>query len=74
MGAGSPLGRARPKSAVGLADGRLAIAKFPKPDDPRDIAAGEILELTLAVQAGIQVAEHQLMPVGKHSVAVITRV
>jgi len=52
---------------------RLAIAKFPKPDDTRDIAAGEILALTLASQAGIQVAEHRLVPVGKQSVAVITR-
>lgn len=73
LGAGSPLGGARPKSAVSLADGRLAIAKFPKPDDSRDIAAGEILALTLAAQAGIQVAEHRLVPAGGHSVAVITR-
>ncbi|MEY2410259.1 MAG: serine/threonine-protein kinase HipA [Verrucomicrobiota bacterium] len=73
LGAGSPLGGARPKSAVCLTDERLAIAKFPKPDDTRDIAAGEILALTLAAQAGIQVAEHRLVPVGAHSVAVITR-
>jgi serine/threonine-protein kinase HipA len=73
LGAGSPLGGARPKSAVSLADERLAIAKFPKPDDTRDIAAGEILALTLAAQAGIQVAEHRLVPVGGNSVAVITR-
>jgi len=72
LGAGSPLGGARPKSAVALADDRLAIAKFPKPDDTRDIAAGEILALTLAEQAGIQVAEHRLVPVGSQSVAVIT--
>ncbi|MGH7939760.1 MAG: type II toxin-antitoxin system HipA family toxin, partial [Limisphaerales bacterium] len=73
LGAGSPLGGARPKAAVSLADERLAIAKFPKPDDTRDIAAGEVLALTLAAQSGIQVAEHQLVPVGGHSVAVITR-
>jgi len=73
LGAGSPLGGARPKSAVSLADERLAMAKFPKPDDTRDIAAGEILALTLAAQAGIQVAEHRLVPIGGHSVAVITR-
>lgn len=73
LGAGSPLGGARPKSAVSLADGRLAMAKFPKPDDTRDIAAGEILALTLAAQAGIQVAEHRLVPVSEHSVAVISR-
>jgi serine/threonine-protein kinase HipA len=73
LGAGSPLGGARPKSGVSLADQRLAMAKFPKPDDTRDIAAGEILALTLAAQAGIQVAEHRLVAVGGHSVAVITR-
>jgi len=73
LGAGSPLGGARPKSAVALPDGRLALAKFPKPDDTRDIAAGEILALTLAAEAGIGVVEHQLVSVGQHSVAVITR-
>ncbi len=73
LGAGSPLGGARPKSAVGLPDGRLALAKFPKPDDTRDIGAGEILALTLANQAGIDVAEHQLVRVGQKSVAVIIR-
>jgi serine/threonine-protein kinase HipA len=73
LGAGSPLGGARPKAAVSLADGRLAIAKFPKPDDIRDIAAGEILCLTLARQAGITVAEHRLVTVGGKSVSVITR-
>jgi len=73
LGAGSPLGGARPKSAVSLADDRLAIAKFPKPDDTRDIAAGEILALTLAAQAGIRVAEHRLVSVSNQSVAIITR-
>jgi serine/threonine-protein kinase HipA len=73
LGAGSPLGGARPKAAVALPDDQLAIAKFPKPDDTRDIAAGEILALTLAGQAAIQVAGHRLVPVGNQSVAVITR-
>ncbi len=73
LGAGSPLGGARPKSAVTLNDGRLAIAKFPKPDDVRDIAAGEVLALHLAKQAGITVAESQLITVGGRSVSVITR-
>jgi serine/threonine-protein kinase HipA len=73
LGAGSPLGGARPKAAVSLADGRLALAKFPKPDDTRDIASGEVLALTLAAEAGIRVVEHRLVPVGRHSVAVITR-
>jgi serine/threonine-protein kinase HipA len=73
LGAGSPLGGARPKAAVSLTDERLAIAKFPKPDDTRDIAAGEILALTLAAEAGIRVAEHRLVAVGGNSVSVITR-
>ncbi len=73
LGAGSPLGGARPKASVSLADGRLALAKFSKADDIRDIAAGEILALTLAQQAGITVAEHRLVGVGRQSVSVITR-
>jgi len=73
LGAGSPLGGARPKSAVALPAGRLALAKFPKPDDIRDIAAGEILALSLAAEAGIRAVEHRLVSVGHHSVAVITR-
>jgi serine/threonine-protein kinase HipA len=73
LGAGSPLGGARPKAAVSLPDERLAMAKFPKPDDTRDIAAGEILALTLAAKAGIRVAEHERVSIGKQSVAVITR-
>jgi len=73
LGEGSPLGGARPKSAVSLPDGRLAIAKFSKPDDVRDIAGGEILALTLAREAGIHVAEHRLVKVGTRHVAVIER-
>ena len=73
LGAGSPLGGARPKSVVRLADGRLAIAKFPAPNDVRDIAAGEILALTLAREAGIAVTEHRLVAVGGNNVSVITR-
>jgi serine/threonine-protein kinase HipA len=73
LGAGSLLGGARPKAAVSLTRGRLAIAKFPKPDDIRDIAAGEILALTLARQAGITVTEHRLVTAGGRGVSVITR-
>jgi serine/threonine-protein kinase HipA len=73
LGAGATLGGARPKSAVALPDGRLAIAKFPKPDDLRDIAAGEVLAMALAQRAGISVAESQLVRLGQKSVAVITR-
>ena len=70
---GSPLGGARPKSAVLLKNGSLGIAKFPKPDDTRDIAAGEVLALTLAREAGITVAGHQLLSVAGRSVSIISR-
>jgi serine/threonine-protein kinase HipA len=70
---GSPLGGARPKSAVAFPDGQLAIAKFPKPDDTRDIAAGEVLALTLAQKAGIRVAAHRLETVNGKGVSIITR-
>ncbi len=73
LGQGSPLGGARPKSAVVLSGGQLGIAKFPKPDDVRDIGAGEILALTLAKNAGINVPEHQLVNVKGKGVAVISR-
>lgn len=73
LGQGSPLGGARPKSAVILPDGRFAIAKFPKPGDVRDIAAGEILALSIAKRAGIHVAEHRLVTVDGRNVSLITR-
>jgi serine/threonine-protein kinase HipA len=73
LGAGSPLGGARPKSAVSLKDGSLALAKFPKPDDVRDIEAGEALCLTLAAQAGINTAEHQLISIKDQNVIVVAR-
>jgi serine/threonine-protein kinase HipA len=73
LGEGSPLGGARPKSAVTLEDGSLAIAKFPRPDDIRDIGAGEILALHLARDCGVQTVDYKLVSVGRHSAAVISR-
>lgn len=73
LGQGSPLGGACPKSAVTQADGELGIAKFPKPDDVRDIAAGEILALSLARASGIRAADHQLVSISSRAVAVIRR-
>ena len=73
LGYGSPLGGARPKSAVRLQNNRLGIAKFPKPDDLRDVAAGEILGLQLARDSGIEVADHELVTAEGYGVAVITR-
>jgi serine/threonine-protein kinase HipA len=73
LGAGSPLGGARPKCLVSLPDGSLALAKFSKPDDVGDIATGEILALAVAREAGIQTADHRLVVVDGRGVAVIRR-
>lgn len=70
---GSPLGGARPKSAVADNDGTLAIAKFPKPDDERSIPHGEVLAMTLAVRAGINAATARVVDVAGRPVALITR-
>jgi len=69
---GSPLGGARPKSAVQDGDD-LAIAKFPKEDDVRSIAHGEVLAMTLARQAGLNVAEARLQDVAGRPVSIIKR-
>jgi serine/threonine-protein kinase HipA len=70
---GSPLGGARPKSAVVDEDGTLAIAKFPKPDDDRSIPHGEVLAMTLADRAGINAAAARMVDVAGRPVALITR-
>ena len=70
---GSPLGGARPKSAVIDDEGRPAIAKFPKTDDDRSIPHGEVLAMTLATAAGINVAESTLLDVAGRPVSLITR-
>ena len=70
---GSPPGGARPKSAAMDNDGRLAIAKFPKTDDGRSIPHGEVLAMTLAAAAGINVAEARLLDVAGRPVSLITR-
>jgi serine/threonine-protein kinase HipA len=73
LGAGSPLGGARPKAVVTISGDRQALAKFPKPDDTRDIPGGEILALALARKAGIEVADHKLVSIGNQNVALISR-
>ena len=70
---GSPLGGARPKSAVVEKDGSLAIAKFTKPDDDRSIPHGEILALKLARRAGVNAARGRLETVAGRPVALIRR-
>ncbi len=70
---GSPLGGARPKSAVIDQSGHLAIAKFPRNDDDRSIPHGEVLAMTLAAEAGIDVAPATLLDVAGRPVSLITR-
>lgn len=70
---GSPLGGARPKSSVIDNDGTLSIAKFPKPDDDRSIPHGEVLAMTLAGRAGLNVSAARLEDVAGRAVALITR-
>ena len=70
---GSPLGGARPKSAVMNNDGSLAIAKFPKPDDDRSIPHGEVLAMKLAKKAGLNVADARLQDVAGRPVCLIKR-
>ncbi len=70
---GSPLGGARPKSVVQDNEGALAIAKFPKPDDDRSIAHGEVLALTLARAAGINAAQARIEQVAERPVSLIQR-
>ncbi len=70
---GSPLGGARPKSAVEDKDGSLVIAKFPKPDDERSIPHGEVLAMTLARKAGLTVAATRLLDVAGRPVTLVRR-
>jgi serine/threonine-protein kinase HipA len=70
---GSPLGGARPKSAVVDEDGSLVIAKFPKLDDDRSIPHGEVLALALARKAGLTVPDARLLEVAGRPVALIKR-
>lgn len=70
---GSPLGGARPKSAVMDDDGAPAIAKFPKADDDRSIVHGEVLAMKLAARAGVNAAPARLVNAAGRPVALIAR-
>ncbi|MEM7432638.1 MAG: type II toxin-antitoxin system HipA family toxin [Pseudomonadota bacterium] len=70
---GSPLGGARPKSAVIDEDGSLAIAKFPKADDDRSVPHGEVLAMILADAAGVNTARARLVDVAGRPVALVSR-
>lgn len=60
MAPGSSLGGARPKANVKDVNGELWIAKFPSRGDSTDKAAWEFLAYTLALKAGIKMAESHI--------------
>ena len=71
---GSSLGGARPKAHVLDQSGRVAIAKFPRPQgDEWDVTAWEAIALKLARNAAITVANSDLVDVGGRSVLIVDR-
>ncbi len=71
-GTGS-LGGARPKAAVRLEDGSLALAKFPHREDQWDVMAWEATSHDLARRAGIRVPEHRLTTADDRHVLIVRR-
>lgn len=67
------LGGARPKAAVRLEDGALAMAKFPHSHDDWDVMAWEATALDLMSAAGIRVPDHRMTTIDGRSVLVIRR-
>jgi serine/threonine-protein kinase HipA len=71
---GSSLGGARPKAHVIDRKGRLAIAKFPKPEgDEWDVTGWEAVTLSLARDAGIDAAASALEEVAGRPVHIVGR-
>ncbi len=70
---GSSLGGARPKASIVDVHGNLMIAKFPKLDDRLDIERWEAIALTLARQAGVDVAPFELKAIGDRHVLLSQR-
>ncbi|MDF2666499.1 MAG: uncharacterized protein K0R81_2349 [Microbacterium sp.] len=67
------LGGARPKASVRLANGDLAIAKFPHSSDQWDVMAWEATALDLLEAAGIRTPQRTLTKVGDRSVLLLRR-
>jgi serine/threonine-protein kinase HipA len=71
---GSSLGGARPKAHVRDAEGRISIAKFPKPEgDVWDVPGWEGVALKLARRSGIVVADSERRDVDGRSVLIVNR-
>jgi serine/threonine-protein kinase HipA len=64
LGPGSSLGGARPKANFADERGALWIAKFPSPNDGRDMAAWEYVLTVMAGQASIDVPDVKLLSLG----------
>lgn len=67
------LGGARPKASVRLADGSLAIAKFPHASDRWNVMAWEATMLDLLDRAGVHTPQRELVHVGDSSVLMLRR-
>jgi serine/threonine-protein kinase HipA len=59
MAPGASLGGARPKASIKDPQGRLWIAKFPSGNDDRDIGAWEHVAMSIARDAGLDVADFE---------------
>jgi serine/threonine-protein kinase HipA len=72
-GRGTSLGGLRPKCSVVDEDGMLAIGKFPSVQDERAVTKGEVLAMTLAKAAGLDVAAARIVDSDGVPVALIRR-
>lgn len=72
-GRGTSLGGLRPKCSVVDDDGMLAIGKFPSVQDERAVTNGEVLAMTLAKAAGLNVADARIVDSDGVPVALIRR-
>ena len=72
-GRGTSLGGLRPKCSVVDDDGMLAIGKFPSVKDERAVTKGEVLAMTLAKAAGLNVAAARIVDSDGLPVALIRR-
>lgn len=70
---GSSLGGARPKASVRDQGGELAIAKFPQNSDSTDIVRWEMVMLSLARRADIEVPQARIEMVGVTAVLITRR-
>ncbi len=71
---GSSLGGARPKAHVIEADGRPAIAKFPRPEgDDWEVMRWEATALALASEAGISIPAFRLAELDRRAVLIVNR-